>query len=122
MCRLGIRSGYQSACCTTNTGSTKAYANCRWEACKEVPHGSSKQYCSSEYPSYVVSTKSGFGGAKSCEKVQPRGCAPSGIGEDAYCCQGFKPSDIPNIRDPPSNPPIPKKLPKVVEVEDAVDK
>ncbi|KAI8931692.1 hypothetical protein NX059_011339 [Plenodomus lindquistii] len=58
--------------------------------------------------------------------VEPRSCATGGAGEDAYCCQGFKPSDIPDIHKPPghdspSSPPKPKKSAKLVQFENAVD-
>lgn len=65
---FGCKSGHQSACCTTDTESTKAYANCRWEACKEVSKGKKKSSCSSEYPSEVLSSTGGFGGEKGCQK------------------------------------------------------
>lgn len=42
-----------------------------------------------------------------------------GNGEDAYCCKGYKPSDIPNIR-PPERPEPPEKSAKVLEFEEAL--
>lgn len=42
-----------------------------------------------------------------------------GNGEDAYCCKGYKPSEIPDIRGP-ETPEEPKKSAKVLEFEAAL--
>ncbi|CAO2647471.1 Nn.00g083930.m01.CDS01 [Neocucurbitaria sp. VM-36] len=46
--------------------------------------------------------------------------AKCNVGEDAYCCKGYKPSEIPDIQNPSGKPEAPKKSPKVQEFESAV--
>ena len=70
--KFGCKSGYQSACCTTDTENTAAYANCRWERpsqdCIKLENGKMPQ-CSSDYPYLSAVSPIGFGGEESCSSI-----------------------------------------------------
>ncbi|KAE8150988.1 hypothetical protein BDV25DRAFT_129159 [Aspergillus avenaceus] len=68
----GCKSGYQSACCT-KTKSVEPWSKCQWTSdCK------SDKTCPSGYPNFVVGSRDGWGGRKSC----------SGKKNYNYCCSG----------------------------------
>ncbi|KAE8361527.1 glycoside hydrolase [Aspergillus caelatus] len=68
----GCKSGYQSACCTI-TDSVRPWTKCKWtESC----HGDLT--CPAGYPNFVVGSRDGWGGQKSCKAEKNYN----------YCCQG----------------------------------
>ncbi|PYH88797.1 glycoside hydrolase, partial [Aspergillus ellipticus CBS 707.79] len=68
----GCHSGYQSACCTI-TDSTEPWSECAWtEKCEK------EETCPSGYDHFVVESRQGWGGRKSC----------SGDKNYYYCCKG----------------------------------
>lgn len=68
----GCKSGYQSACCT-KTKSVEPWTKCQWTSSCE-----SDNTCPSGYPNFVVGSRDGWGGRKSC----------SGKKHYNYCCAG----------------------------------
>ncbi|RAH47433.1 chitinase [Aspergillus brunneoviolaceus CBS 621.78] len=76
----GCHSGYQSACCTV-TSSTKPWSQCAWtESCE------SDETCPSGYNQFVVSSRQGWGGRKSCGSKKHYN----------YCCSGAVPDAFTN--------------------------
>ncbi|KAL6229244.1 hypothetical protein BDW75DRAFT_249985 [Aspergillus navahoensis] len=57
----GCSKGYQSACCTV-TESTKPWTKCQW-----TTSCSKDQTCPSDFPTYITSSRQGFGGQSSCD-------------------------------------------------------
>ncbi|KAJ5663807.1 glycoside hydrolase family 18 protein [Penicillium longicatenatum] len=76
----GCRSGYQSACCTIED-STKPWSECAWgDSCE------SDDTCPSGYDKFVVGSRQGWGGRKSC----------SGSKNYNYCCKDSIPDPFTN--------------------------
>lgn len=76
----GCRSGYQSACCTIEA-STKPWSECAWgDSCE------SDDTCPSGYDKFVVGSRQGWGGRKSC----------SGSKNYNYCCKDSIPDAFTN--------------------------
>ncbi|KAK3943074.1 hypothetical protein QBC46DRAFT_447135 [Diplogelasinospora grovesii] len=73
----GCSSGYQSACCSV-TDSTQPYADCAWlGGTPDCSGAGGTATCPSDYPNFVVSSRSGQGGAGTCWE-----------GAMSYCCKG----------------------------------
>ncbi|PWY73016.1 glycoside hydrolase [Aspergillus heteromorphus CBS 117.55] len=73
----GCHSGYQSACCTI-TRSTEPWSECAWTSKCE-----SDETCPSGYDNFVVGSRQGWGGRKSC----------SGKKNYNYCCKDLSAPD-----------------------------
>ncbi|PYH48038.1 uncharacterized protein BP01DRAFT_313070, partial [Aspergillus saccharolyticus JOP 1030-1] len=76
----GCHSGYQSACCTVTT-STKPWSECAWTSSCEKD-----DTCPSGYDTFVVGSRQGWGGRKTC----------SGKKNYNYCCKSSIPDAFTN--------------------------
>ncbi|KAJ5552097.1 glycoside hydrolase family 18 protein [Penicillium frequentans] len=77
----GCRSGYQSACCTI-TESTKPWSECAW-----TPKCHSDDTCPSGYGEFVVGSRNGWGGRRSCKVATEN---------YNYCCKTSVPDAFQN--------------------------
>jgi chitinase len=78
----GCRSGYQSACCTI-TPSTAPYSACQWTSSCE-----NDNTCPSNYGTFVVGSRNGWGGRPTCDSGESYNYCCSGAVPDAFTtCQ-----------------------------------